>query len=282
MHDRCRALDQNSRRREPKSVVGSAVGEDRVTMRSTSSTAGAGFDTQNGQEVQFHRAQVSPRRPRSVLVGTTAAARRRAASTTTTSCAIRSTGRTDDSSSPATDTPAPLTQWVDPFIGTGGVGWGVGTTYPGPQIPFGMVRAGPDTSHLKSAFARRTARATRTTTTSSTASATSASTARASPTTAAPRFMPTIGMSADEDGAARARLAFRSRTEKATPGYYAVTLADTNVDVELTASARVAFHRYTFPANSDAVVIVDDGSPPRRRPERHRGQRHDRRGERKR
>ena len=52
----------------------------------------------------------------------------------------------DDSSSPAVDTPLPLTQWVDPFVGTGGVAFGVGTTYPGPQVPLGMARPGPDTS----------------------------------------------------------------------------------------------------------------------------------------
>ncbi|HSN97512.1 MAG TPA: hypothetical protein VLS89_04405, partial [Candidatus Nanopelagicales bacterium] len=40
---------------------------------------------------------------------------------------------------------APLTRYVDPFIGTGGIGFGVGSAFPGPQRPFGMVRPGPDT-----------------------------------------------------------------------------------------------------------------------------------------
>ena len=40
----------------------------------------------------------------------------------------------------------PLTQWVDPFIGTGGVGFNdIGSTYPGPAMPFGMIHPGPDT-----------------------------------------------------------------------------------------------------------------------------------------
>ena len=34
---------------------------------------------------------------------------------------------------------------VDPFIGTGGVGFGVGSIPPGPALPFGMARPGPDT-----------------------------------------------------------------------------------------------------------------------------------------
>jgi len=35
---------------------------------------------------------------------------------------------------------------VNVFIGTGGFGFGVGSTYPGAKIPFGMVSLSPDTS----------------------------------------------------------------------------------------------------------------------------------------
>ncbi|WP_194428256.1 hypothetical protein, partial [Salmonella enterica] len=51
-----------------------------------------------------------------------------------------------DDVTPATPSAEPLTQWVDPRIGTGGIGFAVGTTYPGPQMPFGMAKPGPDTS----------------------------------------------------------------------------------------------------------------------------------------
>jgi putative alpha-1,2-mannosidase len=34
-----------------------------------------------------------------------------------------------------------ITEWVNPFIGTGGHGH----TYPGPSMPFGMVQLSPDT-----------------------------------------------------------------------------------------------------------------------------------------
>lgn len=37
-------------------------------------------------------------------------------------------------------------QFVDPFIGTGGVGFGIGSINPGAQAPFGALRLGPDTS----------------------------------------------------------------------------------------------------------------------------------------
>lgn len=50
---------------------------------------------------------------------------------------------------------------------------------------------------------------------------------------------------------------FRHDTEQAQPGYYAVTLDDYGVRAELSASARVGVHRYTFPAGKPAHVLVD-------------------------
>ena len=41
------------------------------------------------------------------------------------------------------------------------------------------------------------------------------------------------------------------------PGYYAVDLLDHQVHVELTATERVGFHRYTFPEGKPARLIVD-------------------------
>lgn len=37
------------------------------------------------------------------------------------------------------------TQYVEPRIGSGGAGYGVGSINPGPQVPFGAIRLGPDT-----------------------------------------------------------------------------------------------------------------------------------------
>jgi predicted alpha-1,2-mannosidase len=45
--------------------------------------------------------------------------------------------------------------------------------------------------------------------------------------------------------------------ETARPGYYAVKLDDYNIDVQLTASERVGFHRYHFPQGKEAHVIID-------------------------
>ena len=53
------------------------------------------------------------------------------------------------------------------------------------------------------------------------------------------------------------RSRFSHDSEKAEPGYYAVTLSDYEVRAELTATARVGLHRYTFPAGKPAHVLVD-------------------------
>ena len=59
----------------------------------------------------------------------------------------------------------------------------------------------------------------------------------------------------------RAWDAYRSRfskdQESATPGYYSVELEEPNVRAELTASPRVALHRYTYHTADSASVLID-------------------------
>ncbi|MDR0824328.1 MAG: GH92 family glycosyl hydrolase, partial [Prevotella sp.] len=50
---------------------------------------------------------------------------------------------------------------------------------------------------------------------------------------------------------------FRRETEKVKAGYYAVHLDRFNIDVELTATKRVGFHKYTFPQSDSSKVIID-------------------------
>lgn len=52
---------------------------------------------------------------------------------------------------------------------------------------------------------------------------------------------------------------FRRETEKVKPGYYAVHLDRYDVDVELTATKRVGFHKYTYQPSSaaDPKVVID-------------------------
>ncbi|MDR0394951.1 MAG: GH92 family glycosyl hydrolase [Tannerella sp.] len=50
---------------------------------------------------------------------------------------------------------------------------------------------------------------------------------------------------------------FSHANEAVKPGYYRVKLDDYDIRVELTATERVAFHKYTFPPGENARVIID-------------------------
>ncbi|MBR5256286.1 MAG: GH92 family glycosyl hydrolase [Bacteroidales bacterium] len=63
------------------------------------------------------------------------------------------------------------------------------------------------------------------------------------------------GTAQHPEGGYRSR--FSHDGEEATPGYYAVTLADYGIRAEMTATPRVGVHRYTFPAGADGHVVID-------------------------
>lgn len=79
----------------------------------------------------------------------------------------------------------------------------------------------------------------------------------AMPTTGPLKTLP--GTLEDPDSGYRSR--FDKATEQATAGTYRVTLADYGIDVELTATKRVGYHRYTFPASDKARILFDIGHP---------------------
>lgn len=56
------------------------------------------------------------------------------------------------------------------------------------------------------------------------------------------------------------RSRFDKKDEVARPGYYSVLLKDYGVKAELTATERVGFHRYTFPATEEANLIFNIGT----------------------
>lgn len=164
-----------------------------------------------------------------------------------------------DDTGPATPTNAPYTQWVNPFIGTGGIGFGTGSAYPGPQTPYGMAKPGPDTSNggksitfahcAGYAYSDDTIEAFGNTRLHGAGIADYGGIA----------LMPATAFDAAKAAPRKHGDRFTHATETASPGYYAVTLAS-GVRVELTASDRVAFHRYTFPAAAtEQVVYVDAG-----------------------
>lgn len=159
---------------------------------------------------------------------------------------------------------APYSAYVDPFIGTGGIAFrDIGSTHPGPQMPFGMVRPGPDTGDANgnaagfyhcSGYAFRDEYV------------------RAFSHSRMPgigindfggvAFMPTLGFSAATANA-RGLLSHMDKTrEQASVSRYRTVLDDPRfggeeIEVETTATLRVGLHRITMPRASDASIVFD-------------------------
>ena len=149
-----------------------------------------------------------------------------------------------------------LTSYVDPMIGTGGHGH----VFLGANVPFGAVQLGPQnifkgwdwcsgyhySDSLMTGFSHTHL------------SGTGAS------DLGDVLIMPYTGPVETDKGRQQApHLGYLSRyahqRETARPGYYAVTLDDYGIRAELTSTARVGMHRYTFPAGGSkpAHVIID-------------------------
>jgi predicted alpha-1,2-mannosidase len=140
--------------------------------------------------------------------------------------------------------------WVNPFVGTAqpGLRW---MLFPGPAMPFGMVKLSPDNRGPKSWDAGYDY-----------ANGTIYGFSHIHEwTMTGLLMMPATGPLKVELGPeSGSPSSFRSRfchaTESASPGYYAVTLDDYNVRAELTATTRAGFQRYTFPKADQARVIM--------------------------
>ncbi|MDR0573570.1 MAG: GH92 family glycosyl hydrolase [Tannerella sp.] len=147
-----------------------------------------------------------------------------------------------------------LTQYVDPYIGTGYHGH----VFMGANVPFGMVQLGPANIsqgwdwcsgyHISDSTIM------------------GFSHMHLSGTGIGDlgdiSFMPVIGevrleRGKPEDKESGLYSLFDRSTERSRAGYYAVTLDRHGIDVELTATKRVGFHKYTFPESSDARIIID-------------------------
>src|SRR3954468_24663107 len=150
-------------------------------------------------------------------------------------------------------------QFVNPFIGTGGHGH----TFPGAVMPFGMVQLSPDTrtdnwdgssgyyysDDIIYGFSHTHLSGT------------------GIPDGCDILFMPTINPNKDFSSTTVVDRnwedfhgfvsKFSHADEKAEPGYYSVRLDDRKLLAEVTATERVGFHRYTFPASQDAGIFLD-------------------------
>ncbi len=154
---------------------------------------------------------------------------------------------------------AALVNEVNPFIGSGGQGFGVGSAFVGAAAPFGMVRLGPDTTrkgnhptfyHCAGYYHPDTQiRAFSHTHMHGTGAVDYGNVG----------LLPLVGEAAAYVSPSARYSRFAHSAETNTPGYYAVTLQETGIRAELTAGERVALHRYTFPATEKALVMVDAG-----------------------
>lgn len=148
------------------------------------------------------------------------------------------------------------TNYVDPFIGTGGHGH----TYPGATVPFGMLQVSPDngisswdwcsgyhySDSIVSGFSHLHLSGT------------------GIGDLADILFMPTNKkLDLTAKAASRDFLPYKSKynhaNEKAIPGYYQVFLEDPKINVELTSTQRTAYHKYTYNNNDIQSVVVDLG-----------------------
>lgn len=139
--------------------------------------------------------------------------------------------------------------FVKPMIGTAGHGH----TYPGATVPFGMVQLSPNNGHKGwdwcsgYHYSEDKIRGFAHTNLSGTGCADLGDIL----------IMP--GVLVKPSSATTLVSKFAHTTEKAEAGYYAVTLAESKVKAELTATARVGVHRYTFPKTSDANLVINLG-----------------------
>ena len=144
--------------------------------------------------------------------------------------------------------------YVDPLIGTGGHGH----TYPGAALPFGMVQLSPDTRltgwdgcsgyHYSDSVIYGFSH--------THLSGTGVS------DYADILLMPLWKNVYFDKGSPENRKngycsLFSHDNETAKAGYYQVFLSDHKINVELTATQRAGFHRYTYPKPDSAIVLID-------------------------
>jgi len=138
-------------------------------------------------------------------------------------------------------------EYVNPFIGTGGHGH----TFPGACVPFGMVQLSPDTGisgwdHCSGYHYPDNGIMGFSLTHLSGTGCADYGDILLMPTTGKLKLTPVTPGSR-----------FSHEDEQASAGYYAVILQTYNIKVELTATRRAGFLRFTFPKSSETHILID-------------------------
>ena len=143
--------------------------------------------------------------------------------------------------------PMDYTQYVNPFIGAADNGH----TFPGATTPFGMIQTSPVTGAVGWRYCSEYM--------NSDSIIWGFTQTHLSGTGCMDLgdvlVMPVTGERTRAWDGYRSR--FSKDQESATPGYYSVELEEPNVKAELTASPRVALHRYTYHSADSAAVLID-------------------------
>lgn len=159
-----------------------------------------------------------------------------------------------------------VTSYVNPIIGTNGMGH----TFPGACVPFGLVQLSPDTDTIPHnidgkyqprAYEYCAGYQYKDSSIVGFSHTHFSGTGHSDlgdiliiPTTGKLKLNP--GTATNPDSGYRSR--YSHDTEVSRPGYYAVTLSDYGVKAELTTTKRVGVHKYTYPENSQEQRIVLD------------------------
>ena len=148
---------------------------------------------------------------------------------------------------------------VDPFIATGGNGFNVGSAFPGATAPNGLASASPDTigtlwgdarwlhcsgywsgDDTIQGFSNLHMYGT------------------GVPDYGVLALMPLPAFDPTKTTKSFYGSPFKKKSETSAPGYYAVTLDNGNIKVELTATPRATYHRYTFANGSSSGHVIFD------------------------
>jgi len=134
-------------------------------------------------------------------------------------------------------------QYVDPFVGT----TFTGHTFPNATYPFGMMQPGPQTGNFEWKYCAGYRYEDK---------LIWGFTQDRLNGTGIPDMGDILVMPFSGTPGKDFKSSFSKETEKASPGYYTVSLTDNKVDVELTCSPHVAMHKYSFKSD-DANVYID-------------------------
>ena len=157
-------------------------------------------------------------------------------------------------SSVETTQPTVFTDFVDPTIGTGGHGH----VFYGANVPYGFIQLGPTSIPQEWDWCSGYH--------VSDSTVIGFSHTHLSGTGIGDLFdvtvMPVVGevtyARGEEKDPQSGLWSYSDRSkETVRPGYYSTSLTRYGVDVELTATKRVGFHKYTFPETKDAAIVFD-------------------------